>query len=152
MKPTKVTIHCSATPNGRKYDISKIDAYHKSIGFKSCGYHLVIQPDGEVQRGRGLNKVGAHVKGANDYNIGICLIGMDKFSLAQFEALRGELEGIRLVYDIPLWKMFGHYEFTSAKIQAKTCPNIRIPNLLYWLLTHDETAIREFLREYQKVS
>lgn len=97
-----IVIHCAATPNGKPFTISDLDAMHKIRGFKrsiqacrsfnptlkSIGYHFVIEIDGAVKTGRGLEEIVAHVQGSNAKSIGICMIGTDKFSQAQWMALR----------------------------------------------------------------
>lgn len=97
-----IVIHCAATPNGKAFKAADIDSMHKLRGFKrdsqSCrnfnptlkaiGYHYVIGIDGVIETGRGLEEIGAHVQGSNAKSIGICLIGTDQFSQAQWMALR----------------------------------------------------------------
>ena len=84
-----IIIHCAATPNGKDIKASAIDAMHKARGFnrtsqairafnqslKHIGYHMVIEVDGNIALGRGLEEVGAHVQGSNANSIGICMIG-----------------------------------------------------------------------------
>ena len=41
----------------------------------SCGYHYVIKRDGQIELGRPIEKIGAHVKGYNKSSIGICYCG-----------------------------------------------------------------------------
>ena len=146
MKPWRVTIHCSDSHNGQIYLASQIDLDHRARGFDKIGYAIVIQPSGEVENGRGLNEDGAHVLGENEGNIGVCLIGRDKFTTKQFIALRYKLDGIRMTYDIKHWNIFCHYEFKSAKDQGKTCPNIRVSDLICWyLLDRDDSILKYFL-------
>lgn len=78
--------------SGSIYDnLEKIDAYHKSKGWDGCGYHFVIEKDGQVKIGRSLNKVGAHAKtcgpNRNRTHIGICLTGDNIFTFKQSLAL-----------------------------------------------------------------
>ena len=74
-----ITLHCSATPEGRDLTVEHIRKMHKQRGFRDVGYHYIIQLDGTIQFGRTLNETGAHVKGFNTNNIGICYIGgLDK--------------------------------------------------------------------------
>ncbi len=101
-KITDIIIHCAATPNGRNFRATDIDAMHKARGFKRAtqatrnfnptlkhiGYHYIICVNGDIETGRGLEEVGAHVQGNNSRSIGICLIGLDKYSKAQWESLR----------------------------------------------------------------
>lgn len=70
-----VTIHCSATPEGREFDAADIDRMHKARGWSGIGYHYVVLLNGEVERGRPENKKGAHVGGHNTGNIGVVYIG-----------------------------------------------------------------------------
>jgi N-acetyl-anhydromuramyl-L-alanine amidase AmpD len=97
-----IVIHCAATPNGKPFTIADIDGMHKLRGFKRdkqaarnlnpelkyVGYHFVIETDGSIKSGRGLEEIGAHVQGSNAKSIGICMIGTDKFTRAQWMALR----------------------------------------------------------------
>jgi hypothetical protein len=97
-----IIIHCSATPNGQWFQAGEIDRWHKERGFKrsdefrarqnpllaAIGYHFVILINGSVATGRSLDEVGAHAKGFNAKSVGICLIGTDQFTAAQWKALR----------------------------------------------------------------
>lgn len=97
-----VVIHCAATPNGKHFTAESIDSMHKARGFKRdsqaarslnptmkhIGYHYVIELDGTIRTGRGLEEIGAHVQGSNARSVGICLIGTDKFTREQWESLR----------------------------------------------------------------
>lgn len=147
MKPDKFTVHCSDSANGVRVDISEIRQWHLARGFTDVGYHVVIQPDGEIQPGRGLNVVGAHVKGANEGNLGICLVGRDKFSKAQFDAMAKWIENVRRIYTIDPWEVYGHYEFPSAREQGKTCPNMDIRRIHWFLSTGDSRGLLPYLAE-----
>ncbi|WP_121022773.1 N-acetylmuramoyl-L-alanine amidase [Helicobacter vulpis] len=70
----KIIIHCSATKEGKNFKAADIDLWHKQRGFNKIGYHYVIGLDGLVERGRGLDEVGAHAQGHNYDSIGICYI------------------------------------------------------------------------------
>jgi N-acetyl-anhydromuramyl-L-alanine amidase AmpD len=140
--PQKIIIHCSASPNGKRWDIADIRKEHiENRGFKDVGYHLVIQPDGECQNGRALNVEGAHCEGENHHSIGICLIGLDQFSQKQLDVLRYKIDSVRLSYNIPAWEIRAHYEFPSAQKQGKTCPNLLIGHLMHWYLTQEYKAL-----------
>ncbi len=139
--PKRVTIHCSYTKNGESVPLSVIDSWHKKKRYRKIGYHYLIQPDGTVERGRALNEKGAHVRGDNDDNVGVCLIGNDKFTREQFISLRSLLETLRITYGIPYWALYCHNQFKSAQKKRKTCPNISINKLLYWWLCNDEMVM-----------
>lgn len=97
-----IVIHCAATPNGKDFKAADIDSMHKLRGFKrdsqSCrnfnptlkaiGYHFIIAIDSTIETGRGLEEIGAHVQGSNARSVGICMIGTDKFTQAQWMTLR----------------------------------------------------------------
>ena len=57
-----IVIHCSATKEGIKFDVSRIREMHLARGFNDIGYHYLIHLDGTIEHGRPLNKVGAHAK------------------------------------------------------------------------------------------
>lgn len=102
-KLNHLVIHCAATPNGKPFTIENINDMHAARGFKRdsqavrafnphlkhVGYHFVIELDGKVSTGRGLEEIGAHVQGSNAKSIGICMIGTDAFTDQQWIALRG---------------------------------------------------------------
>jgi len=133
---TKIVLHCSDSDFG---DSTLIDGWHKARGWKGIGYHYVIlngypdeasfkrrRPqfwrDGEVQSGRALDEVGAHVKGANVGTVGICLVGKDQFTAGQFASLaklRGELKA-----NLGELQLVGHYEAQGPGDPPKSCPNL----------------------------
>lgn len=108
-----IVIHCSASPNADSLFRGKagtpsfrnpaqtIDEWHVERGFhridewrkrqnpdlKAIGYHYVIDRAGLVLTGRHVDEIGAHAKGYNQKSIGICLVGIDAFSPAQWNNL-----------------------------------------------------------------
>jgi len=147
MQANEIILHCTASKNGIRYDIIDIDRDHKSRGWDSVGYHLVIQPDGECQRGRSLNVQGAHVKGANRETLGIALVGDTKFTSEQFDTLRYQLDSLIQNFGIDPWAIRFHREYPSAIEQGKTCPNMMPNQILYWYWTGAMDSIKEYLRE-----
>lgn len=71
----RIVVHCSATPNGKHFDVDTIRSWHAERGFKDIGYHFVIYTDGSVVPGRPLEKIGAHALGYNESSVGVCLVG-----------------------------------------------------------------------------
>ena len=116
----KVIIHCSDSPQGRGDDAETIHAWHKERGFDGIGYHYVILEDGTIQNGRPEFWSGAHAKGHNKA-IGICLIGEDEFTPAQFISLEKLLKDNGYEAD----EVVGHY-----KVSKKTCPNFNVETFL----------------------
>jgi len=112
---TKIILHCSA--NDWPFQTAKwIDKIHKKRDFDKIGYHYFIRKRGLLERGRGLDEVGAHVKGHNHDSIGICLAGLKEFNGEQFESLTVLLLLLKRIY--PDAKLYGHNEFDPNK----TCP------------------------------
>lgn len=147
MKPWRVTLHCSDSPNGQKISVDEIRKWHVARGFSDVGYHWVVYPDGTLDPGRPESLIGAHVKGANQGNLGICLNGRDKFTRAQFETLDKLLRRIFRQHDILASNLFCHYQFASAVAQGKTCPNIKVYDLHTWYFEEDWAAIKKHLIE-----
>lgn len=146
MTPYRLTIHCSATPNGKPVSIETIRKFHtdpppEGRGFREIGYHYLIGVDGKIDAGRPTSEEGAGVDGENQGNIHICMVGTDKFTVAQFTSLHGKVDSLLLDFNIPKWSVYCHNEFASAWKQGKTCPGLSPSLLLYWLWLHDDRSI-----------
>lgn len=73
---TLLVIHCSATPQGVALSFEDCRRDHiRHRRFQDIGYHFYVTRDGEIHRGRPLEKVGAHCRGHNSHSIGICYEG-----------------------------------------------------------------------------
>ena len=114
-------VHCSDSPTG---DVKAIRAWHKARGWEDVGYHFVIRRDGEIEVGRMLPAVGAHVAGHNTDSIGTCLIGKGMFEAVQFAALERLHGALEVMF--PGLKVYGHADFTAHK----TCPNFDVRKVL----------------------
>lgn len=162
-----IVIHCSATPNtatmfkgepgkaGFSTPATEINAWHRARGFKrdqafrartnpsldAIGYHFVIGRNGALFTGRHLNEVGAHVAGKNAKTIGICLVGMDSYTPAQWDQLRATINSIRNMPGLrgkPL-SIAGHRDLSpdkngNGKVEKhewlKTCPGFSVADWL----------------------
>ncbi|MBK8455620.1 MAG: N-acetylmuramoyl-L-alanine amidase [Thiofilum sp.] len=141
--PSRITIHCTDTKNGLPVSVETIDQWHKDRGWTGIGYHFVIQPDGRIDDGRKITKMGAHVEGANEDNIGVVLCGRNKYTIEQFKSLR-ELSGELMDrFNIDPWEIYTHAQWASALKQGKTCPNISINRLLCFLFTDNTDTIKD---------
>ena len=130
MKPEKLIIHCADTPNGNGHYTEKhIRQWHLERGFSGIGYHYVIRVDGTVAKGRPDDQPGAHTVGENSRSLGVCLIGRDAYTPAQWAALK------KLVRDLAL-PAHGHREFTSLK----SCPGFDVQE---WLAGGPEPTCKE---------
>lgn len=127
MKKSKVdaiVIHCSATRADVDIHACDIERWHKQKGWKTVGYHYVIDLSGNIETGRPTDEVGAHAVGYNDHSIGICYVGgldslgkpCDTRTGAQKEALRNLI--YELVQEFPITDVLGHRD-TGAN---KDCP------------------------------
>lgn len=127
---TLIVVHCSANRAGSALRLADIDRYHRSLGWKSCGYHYVISTDGTIEKGRNENEVGAHCKNHNRHSIGVCYIGglskdgkpADTRTDAQRIALRNLLERLRRRYPDAL--IVGHRDLDPQKV----CPCFDVAN------------------------
>ena len=120
MKPA--IVHCSDTPNGRHHTAEDIHRWHREFGWAGIGYHYVIRLDGVVEEGRPDFWEGSHCFGHNE-KIGICLIGRDKFTEAQEDALNSLL--VRLGFKrrtSNCHDLYSHWQLDSKK----TCPNFDV--------------------------
>ncbi len=137
-------IHCSATQPAWAEDapttakIDEIRRWHVGQGWSDIGYHYIIDTDGDVVKGRPVERAGAHVKGHNSNSIGICLIGgyggtaTDKFEEHYTEAQRKALLNLLndLTANYPDAKIRGHNE-----VAAKACPSFNVKEFL----NHEQT-------------
>lgn len=73
-----VVVHHSATEEG---GAEAFRVLHRIVrGWRDVGYHFVIgngthSPDGQVEPGRPEYCRGAHAKGANEFSLGVCMVG-----------------------------------------------------------------------------
>lgn len=127
-KIEKIIIHCSATPASADIGVSEITAWHKERGFLECGYHYVIRRNGEIEKGRSKEKIGAHTKGFNVKSIGICLVGgVDKNGKARDTKTKAQEESLRALLDELLAEfkgasVLGHRDLNKNK----ECPSFDV--------------------------
>jgi len=139
VKIKRIIVHCSDSAFG---DVDLIRKWHvKGNGWRDIGYNAVIcnghpkssnkfklECDGLLQSGRGLDldkdinkfEQGAHARGFNSSSIGICLIGVEKFTQKQFETLHYFYQMYKRI--IPDLEIVGHRNLDKKK----TCPNFSV--------------------------
>lgn len=130
----KIIIHCSATYNNMDVGVEWIDALHRGKGWKGCGYHFVITRDGEIQKGRHIDDVGAHAKNYNSNSIGICWIGglgdddkpEDNRTIRQKISLRALTQTLLSIY--PNAQVLGHRDLPRV---SKDCPCFDVKKWYY---------------------
>ena len=118
-----LVIHCSDTPDNKNLNALDIHKMHIGFGWEGIGYHKVILRNGEVEVGRPEFWLGAHAYGYNYISLGVCLIGRDKFTPEQMDALGCLLDNWKKKY--PKSNIIGHNEISKS---GKTCPNFDIYN------------------------
>jgi len=73
-KINRIIIHHSGVDVDQSAKI--IHDYHvNSNGWPAIGYHFVVRYNGDIERGRPLNRTGAHTANNNNDSIGICVTG-----------------------------------------------------------------------------
>ena len=114
-----IVVHCSDSPH-RGDTAETVHKWHLERGWAGIGYHYVIREDGTVERGRPDYWVGSHVAGHNANSLGICLLGKDEFTDAQYASLKELVKSLFIKY--PGAALKGHRDLDSKK----TCPNFSV--------------------------
>lgn len=121
----ELIVHCSATPEGKDYNVDTIRQWHLQRGFSDIGYHYVVYRDGSIHIGRDESIIGAHCTGHNTNSIGVCYIGgcasdgkipKDTRTTKQKQSLVKLLKELKTKY--PQASIHGHRDFSS-----KACPS-----------------------------
>ena len=117
--------------------MSDIERMHKAKGWREEGYHFGIDYSGQIEIGRSLEKIGAHVKGYNSKSVGVVYYGgldhqgepKDTRTVFQRNSLIELINVLKLMF--PYAKVVGHRDLSpdlnnDGKITAnewtKQCP------------------------------
>jgi len=128
-----IVIHCSASKDGVAKSREQLEAEHKARGFRTIGYHYVVEPDGTLMVCRPEADVGAHVEGHNATTIGVCMIGTQKWDRRAWDTLRSVVGSLKRKY--PKARVCGHRDFSpdlnkNGKVDRnewiKLCPNFDV--------------------------
>jgi hypothetical protein len=147
-----IVLHHSASGSGN-YD--QIDAEHrKLLGINGCGYHFVIgngsgSPDGQIEVSQRWNnqKQGAHTRNArthdaDEYGIGICLVGdfdHQPPSPRQLAATQALIAYLSKRYDIKADGVRTHAHLAAT---STVCPGKYFPSEALLTVTRDAKADR----------
>jgi len=121
----EIIVHCSATREGQQVTVDTIRDWHLAKGWNDIGYHFYIDLDGTINKGRNIDKIGAHCKGHNRNSIGICYCGgvetdgktpKDTRTQEQKDSLLNVLKTLKAMY--PEAVIYSHNEFAN-----KACPS-----------------------------
>ena len=121
----EIIIHCSATREEQQVSVDTIRDWHLAKGWNDIGYHFYIDLDGTINKGRDIDKMGAHCKGHNRNSIGICYCGgvetdgktpKDTRTQEQKDSLLNVLKTLKAMY--PEAVIYSHSEFAN-----KACPS-----------------------------
>jgi len=133
-------IHWSATFLDQNVGTDWVHRVHLDRGFSGCGYHIIIRRDGTLQRGRPMNRGGAHDINNNTNFLGFCFIGgvnevssraqkpywryasADSLTPAQFNAYDGLMRTFHRVF--PHGQVQGHY---ATSDEGKVDPGFDVP-------------------------
>jgi len=108
---------------------AEIDDWHKARGWEGIGYHFVIRRSGVVELGRGIKRVGAHVRGYNSKSIAVCWVGgvgrngKPRNNLLPRQRKALEATVTFLMYTYPDAEVLGHRDFPNV---TKACPSFDI--------------------------
>jgi N-acetylmuramoyl-L-alanine amidase len=130
-KIDKIIVHCTATKEGKEFDVEDIRRWHKARGWNDIGYHYLILLDGTIQKGRKDSVVGAHCKGHNSRSIGVCYVGgvdennKPKDTRTHEQKLKLKILVEELLEEHQGATVHGHNEFSS-----KACPSFDVQTQL----------------------
>lgn len=116
---TRITVHRSETPDDDPIDPASrwrsIQDYHLSLDWTDIGYHYGIDRDGRLWTLRPVSAQGAHAgSGNNEGNIGVVLLGSDRFSSAQLESAIRLMDDLVARHGLEGTEIFGHRDLVST--------------------------------------
>lgn len=127
-RPIKyIAIHCTATQ--QTATVAAIQRYWRdSLGWKSPGYHLLIEPNGTIHQLLDFNGVANGVRGFNRDSVHISYIGgvnkagraLDNRTDAQKKAILECIDRVIEWSDNKCLIIQGHRDFPNVK---KACPS-----------------------------
>ncbi len=122
----KLIFHCTATPHNTTID--SIKRSWKRRGWKSAGYHFIIEANGNVTQLTDLNRNSNGARGYNSESIHISYIGgkdEDDRTEAQIISQKAILKTLLATY--PEAEVLGHRDLPNV---SKSCPRFDAKTLL----------------------
>ena len=126
-----LVVHCTYTYKRMDIGAEEVTRWHKDRGWSGCGYHFIIRKNGTIEKGRDLDRIGAHARGYNVGSIGVCYVGgrtddnkpVDDRTPEQKKTLAALI--INLQTEYPDADIKGHNELSS-----KSCPNFSVKEFM----------------------
>jgi hypothetical protein len=87
-------------------------------GWSDIGYHLGIDYEADIHILRPINKSGAHCKGHNRHSIGICVLGLQAFTVNQMRQLAKLCDMLCMTFNLSQTDIKPHNFYNKNK----TCP------------------------------
>lgn len=123
-KINRIIIHCSATSQDTTIESIK-NYWRLQLGWKTYGYHIIIEKSGNYTQLLNFEKTSNGAKGYNHDSINICYIGgvtiygkpIDNRTEAQKNTFIKIIQEITLIYEIK--DIIGHYQLPNVN---KYCP------------------------------
>ena len=121
-----IVIHCTAGSQNQTLQSIK-DYWHKTLGWKTGGYHFLIFPDGKIERLYPLSVVTNGVQGFNSESVHISYVGgvdsnlkpIDNRTEAQKESIlqciKETYEELKKYQDVDGILIRGHRDFSPDK-------------------------------------
>lgn len=122
-----LVLHQSGAEHEEGETAADIDRAHRLRGLLQIGYHYVIRRDGTVEPGRPLEIPGAHVRGFNQFSVGVCLIGKAGEKPTDAQVLAIMVLANQLAENYPAIVPVGHQELTGG---SKACPGFDVQSSL----------------------
>ncbi|GJQ28117.1 MAG: hypothetical protein HBSAPP03_00010 [Phycisphaerae bacterium] len=129
---TRITIHHDAldsssirSQSDAAYRLNAIrngQMTRKPEPFADIGYHYIIDPQGRIWEGRSIAYQGAHVRGQNENNLGIMLMGhfdQQRPTSSAIESLDAFVASQMARYGIPLSRVKTHQELASTECPGR---------------------------------
>ncbi len=137
-----IVLHHSASPD---VPAAEIHAWHLARGWTGIGYHFVIHKNGQIERGRPPETIGAHAgPGINGHSIGICLCGNFMQELpddAQLHSLK------ELIAELNRHYAASHPEGLAVKLHrevaATECPGKNFPGEQFKSISQSQVISRD---------
>ena len=167
-----IVVHCSASPDGVSLfegragepgftpPVEVVDRWHAKRGFHralqwrerwnrrltAIGYHYLIYTDGAIASGRHLDEIGAHVQGDNLHSVGVCMVGTERFTDAQWHSLKRLITDLKGKDYYPDARVCGHRDLSPDQNDdgivepwewLKICPGFDVATWLSAGMTPD---------------